>query len=199
MHCLSLVLTGDELHGWEALVARYLASEIGISPTSVTRDSDFRALSGDSLVALRVCKRLAAHVAGGSGGDGGEDPGTFGEGLVTLSPVFLFDNPMVSAFAHYLATRVGDPVSAEGASDSLVTPVKASVKGSVKSSVNATLALPSGEDPANAMLMRNDAGARMPESAALLVEAAAAGVPSLVTALLPAVCVVLSSCLSLSN
>jgi hypothetical protein len=189
--------SNDDLDGWEALVARYLAAEIGVPARCVTKDSDFRALSGDSLVALRVCKRLAAHVSSGSGGDGGEDPGLFGEGLVTLSPVFLLDNPVVSAFAHYLSTRVGDPVVTDGlgANVSTVTssaaPVKAGAKGSGGgggASGGAKSKAADGGESASATAFANESYLPpVPETAALLAEAAAAGQPSLVAVLLPSV------------
>eukprot|EP00041_Stephanoeca_diplocostata_P034536 m.1182726 g.1182726 ORF g.1182726 m.1182726 type:complete len:1015 (-) comp24539_c0_seq2:2003-5047(-) len=105
----------EPLAGWDALVARYWAQEMDLPTEVLTRHSDFRALSGDSMVALRICQRLFDHArARRDRGSADEEAtatstGVFGESLGQLSPVFLLDTPVLCDYAQYLAMRFGDP------------------------------------------------------------------------------------------
>lgn len=117
--------TAEPFVGWESLVARYWAQEMDLPRATLTKRSDFRALSGDSMVALRVCKRLFAHVGGGCSRNplntdsntahegSGTEPGVFGEALGQLSPVFLLEMPVLCDYAQHLAMRFGDPTGSD--------------------------------------------------------------------------------------
>lgn len=160
----------EVLSGWLALVVTYLADELDLSPACLGPGSDFRALSGDSLVALRVCKRLAARVQRDGGASAGAlELGLFGEGLLpSLSPVFLLEtHPVLEHYAEYLLGRVGTPsTDPAGSSPSVVV-------------VNAA-----HHDAAPGPASRG----QVPEVAALVGEAAAASEEALVAALVPAMC-----------
>eukprot|EP00035_Acanthoeca_spectabilis_P011122 m.195803 g.195803 ORF g.195803 m.195803 type:complete len:981 (+) comp15239_c0_seq1:202-3144(+) len=172
------------MFGWVALLAQYLAEELGVSPAAIGPKTDFRALSGDSLVALRVCKRLATHVQGrGPGGAGAEaDPGVFGEALTTMSPVFFLENPVLELYAAHLSAKVGDPGSADG--DDTASPAT-TISTAAK---DAGTANQGGQDVAAEVTAHETATPAqvVPEVAVLVAEAAAADDVALLSTLLPA-------------
>lgn len=84
--------------GWLRTVAACWAAELGVPLRYLSADSDFRALSGSSLVALRICNRLwrLQDRVEGSGG-------AFGEKMGTYSPTQLLANPVLESYAAMLA------------------------------------------------------------------------------------------------
>ena len=83
--------------GWLGLVAACWSLELHIPVGELRRSSNFLALSGDSLVALKICARLWRHrqrrCAQG---------GLFGETMGTFAPVHLLATPVLSEYAAML-------------------------------------------------------------------------------------------------
>ena len=84
--------------GWLRTVASCWAAELGTTVSRMSAESDFRALSGSSLVALRICRRLW-HARGRRARTGG----VFGEHMGAYSPVRLLSSPILGTYASMLA------------------------------------------------------------------------------------------------
>lgn len=78
---------------------------------SLSIESDFRAVSGDSLVALRICHAAKAAFSktanGGTREDDGHTGGVFGEGLGALAPGEMLSRPILRDHAEYLEAELG--------------------------------------------------------------------------------------------
>ena len=86
--------------GWLGVVAACWSLELGIAVGQLSAASDFRALSGDSLVALKICARLWRHQQ--SGASCPADGGVFGERMGAWGPVHLMTTPVLSEYAAML-------------------------------------------------------------------------------------------------
>ena len=87
--------------GWLGVVAACWSLELHIPVGELRPSSNFRELSGDSLVALKICARLWRHLRrhcaeGGAGG------GLFGETMGAFAPVHLLATPVLSEYATML-------------------------------------------------------------------------------------------------
>ena len=100
--------------GWLAVVATCWSHELGIPVGQLSATSNFRTLSGDSLVALKICKRLWRHHqdrrAAGSP-DGRAEGGEFGELMGSFGPVNLLTTPALSEYAAMLQADAGAAVA----------------------------------------------------------------------------------------
>mmetsp|Transcript_11571 Transcript_11571/g.27486 ORF Transcript_11571/g.27486 Transcript_11571/m.27486 type:complete len:520 (-) Transcript_11571:1224-2783(-) len=91
---------------WRRLVAEAWEEELGVpSPLLASPGADWFALGGDSLGALRCCRRIAerAPSARGCGGSAG----AFGELLGPLAPAEMLQRPRLSEFARHLGSSLG--------------------------------------------------------------------------------------------
>ena len=97
--------------GWLGVVAECWSLELGIPVAQLSPSSNFCALSGDSLVALKICARLWRRAASDLHG------GTFGESMGAFGPVHLLATPVLSEHAATLEAAVagGEASCGEGA------------------------------------------------------------------------------------
>ena len=113
--------------GWAGRVAAAWSAELSLPLNMLRPDSDFNALGGDSLAALRVCQELSANanpaddvdaVAGGAAGgaavragnDGRMakgDADTWGEALGAFMPGYLVKIGMLNAYAEHIYRHHG--------------------------------------------------------------------------------------------
>ena len=83
--------------GWLGVVAACWSQELNLPVGQLSGTSDFRALSGDSLVALKICTRLWRHQQQCTASR--VDGGVFGELMGAFSPVHLLATPVLSEYA----------------------------------------------------------------------------------------------------
>ena len=93
--------------GWLGLVAACWSLELHIPVGELRRSSNFRALSGDSLVALKICARLWRHRQRRCA-----EGGLFGETMGTFAPVHLLTTPVLSEYAAMLEAEAVAAVDA---------------------------------------------------------------------------------------
>ena len=88
-------------YGWLGVVAACWLQELNLPVGQLSSTSDFRALSGDSLVALKICTRLWRHQQQCTAS------GVFGELMGAFSPVHLLAMPVLSEYAAPCPTAGG--------------------------------------------------------------------------------------------
>lgn len=110
--------------GWAGRVARAWAEELQLPLNMIGIDSDFTALGGDSLAALRVCQCLSIEArppgfapadatstaptssigsgSGGAGAGGGSANDTWGEALGAFMPGHLIKIAVLSSYAEHI-------------------------------------------------------------------------------------------------
>ena len=99
--------------GWLGVVAACWSLELGLPVCQLSDSSDFRALSGDSLTALKICGRLWRHQTAGR-----EEGGAFGELMGAFAPAHLMGTPILSEYALMLQAAVSAAtVNPHGADD----------------------------------------------------------------------------------
>ena len=93
-------------YGWLGVVAACWSQELNLPVGQLSGTSDFRALSGDSLVALKICTRLWRHQqqCTASRADGG----VFGELMGAFSPVHLLATPVLREYAARLQAAAAE-------------------------------------------------------------------------------------------
>lgn len=90
----------EEKGGWFALVSRVWTEELGVKCGAQTH---FFEMGGESLGALRVCRKLQAHRANET------KSGEFGELLGFLSPAELMKRPRLADYAAFLSQSSDSP------------------------------------------------------------------------------------------
>ena len=108
----------DPPTGWLRTVAQCWAFELGVPIGRLSATADFRALSGSSLVALRICSHLWA--LRGVRSEQASSGGVFGEHMGAFSPVRLLSTPILGEYAAMLASGGQDDHAAGGASDNTI-------------------------------------------------------------------------------
>ena len=88
--------------GWLGVVAACWSQELNLPVGQLSSTSDFRALSGDSLVALKICTRLWRHQQQCTAS------GVFGELMGAFSPVHLLAMPVLSEYAARLQAAAAE-------------------------------------------------------------------------------------------
>ncbi len=89
--------TEEELTNWEQLVSNVWIQVLGLRLTKLLPSSQFFALGGDSLSALRVCHQISKQIKQETAKD------EFGELLGDLAPAELMKRPILCEFASYLS------------------------------------------------------------------------------------------------
>ena len=89
-------------YGWLGVVAACWLQELNLPVGQLSSTSDFRALSGDSLVTLKICTRLWRHQQQCTAS------GVFGELMGAFSPVHLLAMPVLSEYAARLQAAAAE-------------------------------------------------------------------------------------------
>ena len=100
--------------GWLRAVRACWATELGMPLGHLHPASDFCALSGNSLVALRICSRLWQQRPEDGAGEAG---GVFGERMGAFSPARLLDNPVLESYAAMLSAASEETTAKDASSE----------------------------------------------------------------------------------